>query len=71
MKRFILSIFCLIFTLNFSACSSKTQEDITTTRGTDITELLRTIIEKEKEINELTKKLEACESQNEKQKIAP
>lgn len=49
--------------LNFNACTSKTEQTITNTRGNDIEKLLQTIIEKEKEINELNKQLETCKSQ--------
>ncbi|KLD99107.1 hypothetical protein [Aliarcobacter butzleri] len=62
MKKIILFTFGLFLILNFSACSSKTQDEITNSQSNDISQLLKTIIEKEKEINELNKKLETCES---------
>ncbi len=62
MKKIVLFILSLFLILNFSAYSSKTQEEIQNTQSNDISKLLKTIIEKEKEINELNKKLEICES---------
>lgn len=62
MEKIVLFILSLFLILNFSACSSKTQEEIQNTQSNDISKLLKTIIEKEKEINELNKKLEICES---------
>ncbi|MCT7550136.1 hypothetical protein N5U04_05715 [Aliarcobacter butzleri] len=62
MKKIVLFILSLFLILNFSACLSKTQEEIQNTQSNDISKLLKTIIEKEKEINELNKKLEICES---------
>lgn len=52
-----LSSFLLLF---FSACSSKTQTDIIDSNNQDISSLLKTLIEKEKQINELNKKIANC-----------
>ena len=58
-KKFILIIALpLIFLLN--GCTSKSQTDVINSGSNDISDLLKTLIQKEKEINELNKQLEAC-----------
>jgi outer membrane murein-binding lipoprotein Lpp len=59
----IISIFT-IFLLN--GCTSKAQTDVIDSNSKDISELLKTLIQKEKEINELNKKLELCKEQKTK-----
>ena len=53
-----LSTLFLIFSL--TSCSSKTQTDVVASGSKDVSDLLRTLIQKEKEINELNQKLENC-----------
>ena len=53
-----LSTLFLIFSL--TACSSKAQTDVVDSGSKDVSDLLRTLIQKEKEINELNKQLEEC-----------
>ena len=48
----------LIFYL--TSCSSKTQTDVVDSGSKDVSDLLRILIKKEKEINELNQKLEDC-----------
>lgn len=62
MKKIVSFGFSIFLILNFNACSSKTQETIQNNQSNDVSQLLKVIIEKEKEINELNKKLETCES---------
>ena len=53
-----LSTLFLIFSL--TTCSSKTQTDVVDSGSKDVSDLLRILIKKEKEINELNQKLEDC-----------
>ena len=53
-----LSTLFLIFSL--TSCSSKTQTDVVDSGSKDVSDLLRILIKKEKEINELNQKLEDC-----------
>uniref|UniRef100_UPI00404874EB hypothetical protein n=1 Tax=Aliarcobacter sp. TaxID=2321116 RepID=UPI00404874EB len=62
MTKIIPFILALFISLNFTACTSKTQTDVIDSNSKDISELLRTLIQKEKEINELNKKLEDCQN---------
>jgi len=62
MKKYTLLIIALFLTFSFTACSSKAQTDVIDSNSKDISELLRTLIQKEKEINELNKKLEDCKN---------
>lgn len=67
MKKVLLFVLSFLFLLNFSACATKTEDEVTSSGRKDVSELLRTLIQKEKEINELNKKLEECrESKNRK-----
>ena len=54
----LFSTLFLIFSL--SSCSSKTQTDVVDSGSKDVSDLLRILIKKEKEINELNQKLEDC-----------
>jgi peptidoglycan hydrolase CwlO-like protein len=62
MRKITLLIITLFITFSFSACTSKSQSDVIDSSSKDISELLRTLIQKEKEINELNKKLEDCQN---------
>ena len=53
-----LSTLFLIFSL--TSCSSKAQNDVVDSGSKDVSDLLRILIKKEKEINELNQKLEDC-----------
>ena len=56
-KIFILLISSLLL---FTACTSKSQTEVINSGSKDISDLLKTLIQKEKEINELNKRLEDC-----------
>mgnify|MGYP000665085623 FL=1 len=56
----LLSTLFLIFTL--SACVSKAQMEVKDSGSKDVSDLLRILIQKEKEINELNQKLEDCKN---------
>ena len=59
--RRIISLFIVIFLFfSFSACSTKSESDIVDSGNKDVSELLKTLIQKEKEINELNRQLEEC-----------
>ncbi|MDY3201183.1 MAG: hypothetical protein RBQ84_09525 [Arcobacter sp.] len=60
MKKYLLLILSLLFLFNFTACATKAENDVSDSSTKDVSELLRTLIQKEKEINELNKKLEDC-----------
>lgn len=54
-------LFLSLFVLFLTACSSKVQDSVTRSTIEDNTYLIEKLIQKEKEINELNKKLEECE----------
>ena len=60
MKKYLLLILSLLFLFNFSACATKVENEVSDSSTNDVSELLRTLIQKEKEINELNQKLEDC-----------
>lgn len=60
MKKFKLFTTILLLAVFFNACSSKSQTDVIDSNTKDISDLLKTLIQKEKEINNLNQKLEDC-----------
>ena len=62
MFKITLFISALLLSLNFTACTSKAQTDVTNSNSQDVSDLLRTLIQKEKEINNLNQKLEDCKN---------
>ncbi|UTJ06638.1 hypothetical protein [Arcobacter roscoffensis] len=64
MKKLLLTILTLGITIFFTACSSKSQNDVLNSSKQDVSDLLSQLIEKEKEINKLTKQLEACKEKS-------
>ena len=60
MSKITLFLSSLLLILGLTACSSKTETDVINSGSKDVSDLLRTLIQKEKEINELNKQLEAC-----------
>lgn len=60
MKKYLLLVLSLLFLFNFTACTTKVQNEVSDSSTNDVSELLRTLIQKEKEINELNQKLEDC-----------
>ena len=66
MFKFTLIVSALLLSFSFTACTSKTQTDVTNSNSQDVSDLLRTLIQKEKEINELNQKLENCSNSKSK-----
>ncbi|QKF65731.1 hypothetical protein AVENP_0149 [Arcobacter venerupis] len=62
MFKITLFISALLLSFSFTACVSKTQNDVIDSGSKDVSDLLRTLIQKEKEINELNQKLEDCKN---------
>jgi hypothetical protein len=62
MSKITLFLSTLFLTFSLSACTSKTQTDVVDSGSKDVSNLLRTLIQKEKEINELNQKLENCKN---------
>jgi len=60
MKKILILIITLLITFTFTACTSKSQTDVINSGSKDVSDLLRTLIQKEKEINDLNKKVEDC-----------
>ena len=60
MFKITLFLSSLLLILGLTACSSKTETDVINSGSKDVSDLLRTLIQKEKELNELNKQLEAC-----------
>lgn len=62
MKKITLILTLTILATVFTACSSKSQTEIIDSNKEDISGLLKTLIEKEKEINNLKLQLEKCQN---------
>lgn len=60
MFKITLLISALLLSFAFTACNSKAQIEVNDSGSKDVSDLLRTLIQKEKEINELNQKLEDC-----------
>ncbi|PUE65841.1 hypothetical protein [Arcobacter caeni] len=60
MSKFALLLSALFLIFGLSACTSKTQMEVKDSGSKDVSDLLRILIQKEKEINELNQKLEDC-----------
>jgi uncharacterized protein YcfL len=57
-------LFLLIFSLFFVACSTKVEQSVEKSNQNDISELLKKLIQKEKEINILKLELKDCKEKN-------
>ena len=66
MKKISLQLIVLVTIFLLNGCASKAQTDVIDSNSKDISELLKTLIQKEKDINELNKKLESCKEQKTK-----
>ena len=66
MKKSSILIISLFTIFLLSRCTSKAQTDIIDSNSKDINDLMKTLIQKEKDINELNKKLENCKEQKTK-----
>ena len=53
-------LFLIFFTIFFTACSTKVEQSVDKSNSQDVTELIRILIQKEKEINTLKLELEEC-----------
>lgn len=62
MKKIYSIFIVLVISASISACSSKSQTEMIDSNKQDISQLLKTLIEKEKEINNLTRQLEDCKN---------
>jgi len=62
MFKITLLINALLLSFAFTACNSKTQMEVNDSGSKDVSDLLRTLIQKEKEINNLNQKLENCKN---------
>ena len=60
MSKITLLLSTLFLIFNLSACASKTEIEVKDAGSKDVSDLLRILILKEKEINELNQKLEDC-----------
>lgn len=63
MKTLKLTISIIFISILFTACSSKVQTHVVESNKDDISKLLKTLIEKEKEINKLNQNLEECKKE--------
>ncbi|WP_198304218.1 hypothetical protein [Arcobacter vandammei] len=63
MKKYL---FLPVFMLIFLGCSTKVEENVDKSNANDVTELLKTLIKKEKEINSLKLELQDCKEKNSK-----
>lgn len=57
MKKYI---FLVLLVFSFSACSTKVEQSVQKSNDEDLTELLKTLIKKEREINDLKNNLQDC-----------
>lgn len=53
-------LFLIFFTILFTACSTKVEQSVDKSNSQDVTELIRILIQKEKDINALKLELEEC-----------
>ncbi len=64
MKILKLTLSILFITILFTACTSKTQTHVVESNKDDVSSLLKTLIEKEQEINKLNQNLEDCKNKD-------
>ncbi|HKM19454.1 MAG TPA: hypothetical protein VJY14_05270 [Aliarcobacter sp.] len=60
MKKYMFLILLSLFSIIFTACSTKINESIDNSNQADISTLLEQLIQKDKEINDIIKELEQC-----------
>lgn len=63
MNKLKLLLLTIFISLLFSACSSKTESAVLDSSKEDVSVLLNKLIEKEKEIIDLTRQLEECKKE--------
>ena len=66
MSKTTLFLSSLLLILGLTSCSSKTETDVINSGSKDVSDLLRTLIQKEKEINDLNQRLENCSNNKSK-----
>ena len=66
MSKITLFLSSLLLILGLTSCSSKTETDVINSGSKDVSDLLRTLIQKEKEINDLNQRLENCSNNKSK-----
>ncbi|WP_228137947.1 hypothetical protein [Aliarcobacter cryaerophilus] len=68
MKKYMFLILLSLFSIIFTACSTKIDDSISNSNQTDISNLLDQLAQKEKEINDIIKELEQCGATKQKAK---
>lgn len=68
MKKYIFLILLSLFSIFFTACSTKIDESIDNSNTADISTLLDQLAQKDKEINDIIKELEQCGATKQKEK---
>ncbi|MGJ0319423.1 hypothetical protein [Aliarcobacter cryaerophilus] len=68
MKKNIFLILLSLFSILFTACSTKVDKDINSSNVEDVSALLEQLAQKEKEINDIIKELEQCGATKQKAK---
>ena len=68
MKKHIFLILLSLFSILFTACSTKIDDSISKSNEADISNLLDQLAQKEKEINDIIKELEQCGATKQKEK---
>ena len=68
MKKHMFLILLSLFSILFSACSTKIDDSISKSNEADISNLLDQLAQKEKEINDIIKELEQCGATKQKEK---
>ncbi|PRM92798.1 hypothetical protein CJ672_00490 [Arcobacter cryaerophilus gv. occultus] len=68
MKKYIFLILLSLFSIFFTACSTKIDDSISNSNQDDISNLLDQLAQKEKEINDIIKELEQCGATKQKEK---
>lgn len=68
MKKYMFLILLSLFSIIFTACSTKIDNSISNSNQADISNLLDQLAQKEKEINDIIKELEQCGATKQKAK---
>ena len=68
MKKHMFLILLSLFSILFTACSTKIDDSISKSNEADISNLLEQKEQKEKEINDIIKELEQCGATKQKEK---
>ncbi|AYJ79087.1 hypothetical protein [Aliarcobacter cryaerophilus] len=68
MKKHMFLILLSLFSILFTACSTKIDDSISKSNEADISNLLDQLAQKEKELNDIIKELEQCGATKQKEK---